>query len=250
MYSIVTHNNYHLGDNLIHLSYLRRVAQQNPDTHFRHGAHKPYLKQLELMVEDVDNIELFDAGKAPPGSIDSWKNRNGGFYGHPKRNDWIGFHLEFFDKLSKDIGVNNPIKSPNDLLMDCPAINRAVPHSFDFLVINSPPQSGQISVQDFDPLIGKLIDCRYRIVTTAGSGYDVPCTMPLPVTAIGAISLRCRFILGNATGPVWPTFNVWNRHSVELRLLLLEPERIYFPNVEHVASIAEALESLEDRGLI
>jgi hypothetical protein len=43
---------------------------------------------------------------------------------------------------------------------------------------------------------------------------------------------------------------VWNRHSVELRLLLLEPERIYFPNVEHVASIAEALESLEDRGLI
>jgi hypothetical protein len=29
-----------------------------------------------------------------------------------------------------------------------------------------------------------------------------------------------------ATGPSWPTFNIWNRKSVELRIIINETERV------------------------
>ena len=50
-----------------------------------------------------------------------------------------------------------------------------------------------------------------------------------------------------STGPSWPTFNIWNRKTVELRVIIngrekvdLDPEAIHANNVDGVRSVLNA----------
>src|SRR5256885_13686177 len=97
-----TFNAYHLGDNLIHLNFLRKVALANPDRRFVHYAQWNYLGQLGEVVVDIPNIELADFNyMMPADAIDSWRGANGFWYSHPNRNDFVAFHIEWFDKVAR-----------------------------------------------------------------------------------------------------------------------------------------------------
>ena len=253
MTAIYTHNDYHLGDQLIHLNFLRRVAASHPNVRFVHACHEQLISQLTELVVDLPNISLRNLKDRVEGSIDCWKNRKDRFYGHPDRDNWVTFHLEHFDLLAKDMGVDNPIRSPRDLLFDYPMLDAGRAEPFDFLIINSMPFSNQLHIQPnaFDPLIGRLMDKGYTLCTTARCSYAVPCTQPFSVTAVGCISRYCKYIVGVATGPIWPTFNVHNYDTVALRVILLESERIYLtPNTEHASSVMQAADILGERGLL
>jgi len=251
---IHTHCDYHLGDSLIHLNFLRRVAQNHPEKRFIHAAHGVLLPQLAELVADVPNLSLRPLDLRENGSFDAWKARKGGFYNDPERNNWVLYHLQHFERLAADMGIENPVKSPRDLLFDYPALENGTIEPFDVLLINSMPFSGQlpgIKPEHFDELIGRLMDSGYSVVATAKSSYSLPCTQPHSVTAIGSMSMACKYIIGVATGPMWPTFNVWNFDTVQCRLILLEPERIHLtPNTEHAAGISQAIEILEARGIL
>ncbi len=258
-----THNAYHLGDNLVHLNFLRKVALANPDRQFVHAAQWQYLKQLRDVVAVVPNVELKDFNYTTPSdSINAWRGDKQFWYSHPDRLDFVKFHMEaWFPFLSDRMGVENPIKCAKDMLFDYPAIRHGLDgdedgNDFGVLIINSPPGSGQLPNYDAYEL-GNLAS------SIAGKGHKVIATYQTPqfpnvcytrnstVTRIGALSLYCHTILMVSTGPSWPTFNIWNQDTVKNRIILLEPERVNLsPNTMHCATVDEAAEVLKGAGLL
>lgn len=255
---IQTFCTYNLGDNFVHLNYLRKLAALYPDEKFVHAAQASLLPQLRDVVSDIPTISLIDLAQKEASSINIWKNRRGDFFGHQKRNDWAGFYLEFFEVLSRDLGVKNPISISTDLLFDYPAIYAKKYPKVDFLIINSTPFSNQFRnfwPEQLDAVVGKLASKGYSVITTSPSSHQVPCTQtstpPMTVSDIGSLSLGCNYIFGVATGPIWPTFNVWNVSSVKLRVLLLDGERIEIaPNTHHVERINDGVKILEEHGIL
>lgn len=253
---IETYNDWHLGDNLIHLNFLRRVAEMMPNERFVHAAKGNYLPQLSEVVEDVPNIELIELHQRSVKSVDCWKNRRGDFFSHPKRNDWVQYHLEFFSALANDLDIVNPILVPDDLLFDYPALGNRHCGEFDVLIVNSEPNSGQLSgigYREYETLIGILLAHNRNVVTTAPCNRpEVPCTNNLSlgksyltVTDIGAVSLNCKMIIGCVTGPMWPTLNV--RNKTLPRILLLTEEYIKIPsmvNTYHARNVEKVLDTL------
>lgn len=256
MADIYTHCDYHLGDNLVHLHYLRKQAIADPASRFIHAARYNYLPQLVEVVADMPNISLIELDYKPPHSQDAWKNRDNYFYSHPHWQDYATFYLDFFRYLSGKLGLSSPFRQPSDLLFDYPAIQKTRYADYDFLLINSAPMSGhfpEFNAADFDALTVRLLERGYSVATTAPTHTNAPCTMnsQLSVTAIGGLSLSCKYIVGVSTGPSWPTFNVWNKDSVLLRLLLPAQEQVLIaPNTVHARTLSEAIDILQTRGLL
>lgn len=260
-----SHNAYHLGDNLVHLHFLRKVALANPDRQFVHAAQWQYLSQLNDLTDDLPNLKLVSLDYAlPTNSIDSWRGAGGLWYQHPNRHDFIGFHLEWFDILAKKMGVENPIKQPWQMLFDYPHLREPIQEfigGFDILVINAPPGSGQFQAYDrgvaLSVLSAALCSAGHTVITTHsidGTGARpvfVTSELRLSVTEIGRLSLRCHTILMVSTGPSWPTFNIWNQESVKRRIILIDWERLNFsPNTVHCQTVDQAREVLVKDGLL
>lgn len=254
-----THNAYHLGDNLVHLHFLRKIALVNPDRQFVHYAQWQYLRQLKDVIADTPNIKLEVFGHTLPNdSINAWRGEGNFWYGHPDRNDFVKFHVEsWFPYLAGCMKVANPIKTAADMLFDYPAIQKPFDEvkKFDVLVVNSPPGSGQFSGYN-EFAIGELAKRIYHKgfsakVTHRLPSNDVPSTEGLSVTQIGQLSLHCHTILMVSTGPSWPTWNIWNTESVKHRIILIDSERINLsPNTEHTSSIEESADMLKSYGLL
>lgn len=272
-----THCALRLGDNLLALHLLRGLAKAYPGRCFMHYAHLQYLPQLIEVVCDLPNLQLCDlesASNPSPywemaprpllGSVDLWKNAGGYWEGHPLRLDYAQFALAFgqwvADRLNQRAMDVAPMVSPwravQDLLFDYPALAAGKAKPFDVLVVNSAPQSGQVSgfnPQEMTALVAELAR-RYVVVTTAPTGIaGVGCTLHqgLTVTGVGILSRFCRVIVMVSTGPSWPTFNIWNRESVEHRIILLESERVELaPNTVHVSNAADARRMLQLRGVL
>ena len=270
---ISTFNALHLGDNLVHLHFLRKLAQRYPDIHFKHAAQQQYLQQLMPLVEDMPNMGLCCIEHTGQGAINAWRGAGNHWYTHPQRNDFVAYHLDWFRYLARLMGLESPIHCARDLLFDYPALKahgKCEP-AFDFLIVNSAPNSGQwsgYSAEGFQNLAGWLHYQGKRVVTTAPTGLDeVWCTStgfpfapmfpnaerrPLDVTQIGFISQICRCIIGCVTGPMWPCLNVWNADTVQLRVHLLDHERVdYVPErTVHCNSLSLVPELLKERGLL
>jgi hypothetical protein len=256
MDTVFTHCDWHLGDNLVHLHYLRKVAVRHPERRFIHAANFQFLSQLVEAVVDIPNLSLMDLEYKSENSIDVWKNRNGFFQEHPNKFDYAEFYIDFFEHISEELNVRSQILRKSDFLFDYPGIKKRLFPAFDFLIINSGPMSLQFSTfskVEFDDLIGLLLHRGYSVITTAPSIHDCTATIHprLSISAIGGLSLGCKYIVGISTGPSWPTFNIWNTESVQLRILMLEAERVEIaPNTEHAESMPEVLSILKARGLV
>lgn len=252
---IETFCNYHLGDQLVHLHYTRKLVERDPSLCFTHAAPPILLPQLYEVVTDLPQIKLIECDAKSDRAIDVWKNRKGDFYTHPKRDDWVAYHLEFFDALSRELGLDSPLQEARDFLFDYPAIiDNEHEDKFDFLIVNSPPLSNQCQGYEpaqMDRLIGILADKGFSVITTLPSGLQgIPYTH-CTVTKIGGISLQCENIVGVATGPMWTTMNVWNEDTVALRVLLLEPERVNIaPRTHHANSVERAIGILIEEGAL
>lgn len=262
--TIHTHCSVRLGDNLTHLQFLRKLACRYPNTRFVHAAHSNYLPELCEVVADVTNIELRGfhyEGEwreiEPPekSSIEAWKNHEGFWANHPDKNDFCAFYVDFFNHLARKMGLENPIKRPEHFLFDYPALIKKTPLDgpFDFLIINSPPMSGQLAgYSDMSMLIQRIAERGHKVITTERV-EGIPCTQDynMTVTDIGGLSRHCRFIIMVATGPSWPTFNVFNQTTIGLRIILLDNEKINMtPNTVHVQDEACVLAILNKAGLV
>jgi hypothetical protein len=268
----MTHHTYcefQIGDSLIHLHWLRAMAKRFPDREFIHGVKPMHFAQMDEVIADLPNVWLVPFPQRDPSSLNIWKNRDGFWERHPLRNDYANFHLDWFRDLTARMGLGeSPFRTPADLLFDYPALLRPTSLSkpFDVLFINSAPCSGQFRAylngpggpgdfnpEYFDPLIAELAAKNYRVVTTAKTKVPgVPCTLDygLTCTGIGNLSLYCPTVLMVSTGPSWPTFNVWNRSTVQTRVAFLDTERLNLvPGTFEVQSLDGAREVLRSKGI-
>jgi hypothetical protein len=197
-----SHNEFHLGDNLIHLHFLRKLAMKYPEEQFRHAIHPCHREQLAEAIEDVPNVQLIPLEEKPLASVNVWKNagatvvRQGltesrptayvpGFWEqHRFRNNYAWFYIDWFEHLAAQMGLENPIKTYRDLWFDYPKLHarsekveeilaaaqiEGRESRVDFLIVNSQPCSGQFraydSVEYLSPLIEELA-ARYSVVVT------------------------------------------------------------------------------------
>lgn len=261
---ISTFNAYHLGDNLFSLHYLRAQAKAHPEIHFSHAAAETYLPQLAPLTADLPNLSLHPIVSGVPNwipdAINTWLGADGWFYGQPDRHDFVAIYLRHFARLSHALGLPSPFTTARDLLFDYPALEMPPADGgvARLLVVNSPPQSGQFqsfSHDGFDRVIALLDAAGHNVITTSPSLIaDIPCTQAqrMDVTAIGRLAQRCTAIIGVPTGPMWPTFNVWNADTTPLRLLLLDTERVEIlpEHTVHANHLSLVPELLKDRGLL
>ncbi len=259
---------------MVHLHFLRKLAL-GPGQHdeFIHAAHECYIPQLEEMVCDVPSIRLVRIEDRVPESRNVWKNAGagtpaGGFWErHALRHDFGSFHLDWFDHLAKEmLGCLSPIHKTSDLLFDFPAMlgtnerreGAKLAQECDFLIVNSQPCSGQFLAFDdvhcMDGLIAEIA-ARHAVCCTAPTKVpNVPCTLDYGFTLadIGWLSRRCRHILGVATGPLWPTFNVWNRDTAQSRVVLIDNgERLDLTfDTFHARTLEEARHFFKTQGIL
>lgn len=267
-----THCDFHLGDNLVHLHFLRKQAIANPRDTFFHYVHECHLEQLREAIEDLPNISLYSLDVRPSSSIDAWKNAgagtpSGGYFEKSwMKEDFCAFHIAWFGHLAQQMGLRPVFEKPTDFLFDYPAIQKNVvdrlpehcASSPTILFVNSRPCSGQCmaydSVDYFDPLIVELAFKNSLMVTQPSKVPNIPCTMhtEMTISEIGALSLRCQYVIGVATGPLWPTFNIWNQQSVQRRIVMLgNGERLNLgANITQVSNREEMREALVREGLL
>ena len=291
-----TFNEWHLGDNLIHLNFLRRLAARSPHEKFVHACRECYLGQLRPVVADLPNIQLVSLKDMHPGSINSWKNYGkwtggGGYFDRSdKQADFVEFHLTFFNDLARRMGTTSPMGCADDFLFNYPAIRSSLPGQrmvefimpgrWDVLVCNSTPQSNQLpgwKEHNWNEVIAFIINSGHSVVCTQQTQTGAPCTadygvrtprrgvlLPgerftpvapngrkpgetgLDVTGVGNVSLRCGLIVGCPCGPMWPTWNVWNKDTPRIVVHGKETLNIGW-RTQHARSKAELFALLEAR---
>jgi hypothetical protein len=255
-----TFNEWHLGDNLVHLNFLRRLAVKHPDCQFVHACRANYREQLEPVVWPLGNIKIVPLQGRDPHSVDAWKNhgacsRRGGFSGrHPLRLDWVEFHKVFFADLARRMGLSTPIHGMEDLLFDYPAVKEEtkLPGRWDVLVCNISGMSGQLrgwKEGDWDEIIQRLIKKGRSVVCTGPSRTGAACTSEagLSVTGVGNVSLRVDRIIGCPCGPMWPTFNIWNKDKP--RIVLLRQETVALgTQTQHARTKPDLLKMMQADG--
>jgi hypothetical protein len=260
-----TYNEWHLGDNAVHMHFLRKLAIAHPDRRFVHATRPALIPQLKEVVEDLPNVEIVNFADRSKDSINAWKNAGaltptGGFFDRsPLKHEWAQFHLSLFSHIAGQMGLKSPFSKVEDLLFDYPALKKrnALSQPWSFLVINSCPGSGQFAAYDgpayFDPLISALTAAGHSVCCTLPSKTGAPCTADagLTITGVGQLSLDATHIIMVSTGPSWPTFNVWNRQSVKLRIICLDKETLGLSqNTIQVKSREETIALLKSRKLL
>lgn len=244
-----------LGNNLHHLHLLRKLALLNPKREFLHYCPDVFHWQLDPAIADTPNLKLARAYKlAEKHALDM---------DAPHRTTttggWADDRLKVCATLCEFMELPCPLREPRDLLFDYPALKRptALSAPFDFLIVNSRPTRGQFlgftEPDYFDPLIERLMG-RYRVIVTGRTRLPVPCTLDysLSVTQIGNLSLTCPYLVMASSGPSWPTFNVFNLESVQLRVLLRDDGITvdHAPRTVQVRTLAQAIEALKERKLV
>lgn len=261
-----TSNPFHLGDNLVWLNALRRIARESAHK-FWHFSDPDQLTQLVAAVEDVSNIELFSYDsdqwrKWKPSAINVWKNHREYWVKHPDRWNWAEFTLSHHNHLARKMGLRTRFTHRDQLLFDFPALNPndLVPGMwfYDFLIVNSRPNSGQLScmadhsVNDLDDLAIELSK-KYKVLTTRPVlGLECTWDTQKSLTDIGRISMICQHHIMVSTGPSWLTMNTTNHHhsAGRTRLVMLDNgERLNLPNIEQVSNVEEVRAVLRERKL-
>lgn len=210
---IRTYNEYHLGDQLHHLNFLRRVCEFNPDTEAIHYCKQEYHSQLLPICEDAP-ITLQDLPHRGD-ATNAWIGADGYFYRSPLNKNWVAFHLDWFSYLSDKLGVMNPMQHPDAFLFNYPELNKKKYPSYDVLIVNSVPMSNQLPDYNpwfFERLTKKYLDEGSTVITTYPTNLcQSTLELGMSVSDIGSLAKSVNRIQGVDTGPMWTTYNVWAR---------------------------------------
>lgn len=243
---------------------MRRVVKEHPDIHFIFAVHMAYVAQVLEACFDLSRIRVIPLQFMGKESVEVWKNLDGRWETDPKKNDYVGFGLEHFDRIAATMGICSPLKTGADFLFDYPSICGRCDATendqhYKLLVVNSAPLSGQYrgyNLFAMDDLIYSAQETGLVAITHPSrvKTPNVYCTMEhgLTIGNIGNISLHCDYIVAVSTGPSWPTFNIWNQESVKLRILLIDHEDLtgIGKNVVQTNDVLKVEGMLKERGFL
>lgn len=260
--AIFTANRFHLGDNLIFLNLLRALAKAHVSRAFVHFCNGSDIPQLREVVADLPNI-LLEPFESPlwvaheRDAVNVWKNAESHWERSQNRWDWAAHALEHHAWTARRMGFESPFTCREQLLFDYPALGQTIEEpARDFLVIDAEPCSGQLKPMArhgsgyLDQFIALLKNAGHNVRTTSAckkEGYTI--------SQIGALSLKCRHVVGVMSGPAWPCLNT-TRHHLHLTegrrtiFLLDNGEQLRLPGVEQCESSEGLMVIAESEGWI
>jgi hypothetical protein len=233
----------HLGDVLWPLQMLTVI----PGKHTI-GVLPEYIPQLRELVPEVEFVTAVEGlGK------DMWiANGRFGQQGlhYTGQIRIMDFVMDFLNAHCREEGVEAPYRSTHDMLWRCPSILEPVPvKPFDILVVNCDPLSGQApnySRSQVDGLLLQLVAKGHRVLCT--NATNAAPWGNFTIREIANLSTRAKCILGVASGPVFPTFNIWTSHIPHY--IWLDPMRLSFGDtkIRHAANAEQMRVTLTEDG--
>lgn len=216
-----------------------------------------YHDQLRELVAGTD-ITIKDLGHIPVDSMDSWI-ASGLFESqgirYENQTDIMGFVQKYFNAMGREGGLGDPFERREDMMCAWPSMQKCTSRNPDhvkwnnftgILFINADPKSGQCpgySSSEMDALIQNTEAAGNSVCSIGGSD--------LTLAQIGQLSTFAKLIVGCATGPWWPTMNVWNKNVQ--RICMLNPMRLdYGPGVPivHAKNAAQAQDIMKQIGFL
>ena len=237
MKTVEFYNEYHLGDNVFHLTFLRKLSRL-VDDNFVYYVNTNYLPELNKhLLGYMDRIELRSLEHRTPTAHNAWIGEI--YYNHPNKFLYDKFYVDWFNYLTNKIYG----KSFNiDMVSDYPMLASSSPRA-DILFINSVPNSNQFENDTslLDDVIRKL-NSRYRIITTKKVN-GVECTLDhsMSLVNIGALASDSKNIIAVNTGPISTCLNKWTLQNVESWTIAAAGLSYSFDNVSHASNLSELI---------
>lgn len=209
------YNDWHLGDCVLHLYYLRALEDYGYEHTYDFYVRPEYISELQTQITGYKNIRILPRQYAPSNSINSWINVNNYFFNDILSWDYNNFYIRWFGYLSEKIGLINPVKS-----MVCKykeIINNIPKDSWDILYINSEGFSnGYIyNKMQYDEL-ANLLEKKFKILTTHKiDGFECTRDYNWNLLQIAGASINCKYVIGNNTSPIHLCFNKWTLPNIK-----------------------------------
>lgn len=255
------YSSFRLGDCFWHALFLRKLGGSH--IFYCRDDYHPDLRDV-LSGRDVELRPIQNHASESPNAIDAWigsdQQAGRSWWAKGRPTDLIPFLIEWFAALAAEIGREPVFRERSDLLADYPAIQSgAMKPIIDLLVLNCDPQSSQAPAYvpaEMDALLqrlGEAADRRGRHNTVASVN---PTTAKVPVlktdlSGIGYHSIYARAIAGVANGPIFPTWNVWNKETP--RYMILDEIRLDYGTgckTVHVPDVAGLERALQADGFL
>jgi len=233
-------NEYHLGDNVFHIMFLRKLCSMTTDN-FVYYVNHAYLVELQHhVVEYESRITLLPLQQKTPTAINAWIGEI--YYTHPNKRMYDIFYVDWFNYLTTKIYG----KSLNiNLYSDYQPLSISK-NPIDILVINSLPQSNQfpLNIALFDNKIKELAQ-KYSVITTRKI-EGVPCTLDngLTLVDIGCIASNASHVVAINTGPITACLNKWAISRVKSWIVGDVNHSYSFDNVTQVKSTEELVNAI------
>ena len=247
-----THMEPHLGDNVYHLDYLRKIIDNNPEYYFTHYAREKYLNELQTQIIGYENniqLKSYEQG-IPSDSIHGWINTDNWFHGYykPKALQIEGcpisydkMYIEWYDLLEQKYNLPNPIKTSEDFKLNFKKLDTYdLEKIYDVLIINSIPQSNQYNYEEdlFKKLTYHLIDQGYNVITTKKID-NIECTLDYDynLAQIAKISTKTPIIIAVHTGPLPLCLNKITLENCQFFHILDKDHSYSFNKITHSSTL-------------
>lgn len=203
-------NTRNVGDSLLQINFMRRACMENKQLEFDYYCKDEYHEDLGDFTSDCQ-IRLLPLNDAKEDTVDTWIAApcHGDFYHkHPRHAEYPYFYLDFFAMLSEKIGIKNPIKSIDDVMLYHPDIVKSTDH-LDILVIDCPPSSDQLKyvVEDWDSAVKEWKKCGRAVATVRDMG--------LSLLEIALLATSTSRVVAIGTGPLHAAFNTVAAQTVK-----------------------------------
>jgi hypothetical protein len=110
------------------------------------------------------------------------------------------------------------MQHPDAFLFNYPALEKGKHPPHDVLIINSVPMSNQLPDYNpwfFEKLTKKYLEEGSTVITTYPTRLcQSTLELGMSVTDIGCLSKTVKIIHAVDTGPLWTTYNLWNKDTV------------------------------------
>ena len=210
-----------MGDALWALQMLSLIPGEHS-----YGVLPEYIPQMKELCPEVEFVPA-----EPNYGKDMWI-ANGRFaqqgVNYSGQVQIMDFVMDFLNAHCREEGITPPYRSTHDMLWRSRSILEPVQAKpFDILVVNCDPLSGQApnySRSEVDGLLLQLVAKGHRVLCT--NATNAAPWGNFTIREIANLSTRAKCILGVASGPIFPTFNIWNTHVP--RYVWLDPMRLSF----------------------
>lgn len=208
---MILKNTANLGDNLLQLNFMRRACRKDRSLTFDYFCKSEYHTALSDFINN--QILLLPLEVAPPDTLDTWIAApcHGGFYHrHPLQREYPQFYLAFFTMLARRLGIDNPIRTVGDVMLQASCFESWPDRSFvDVLVIDCPAKSGQFNFvpEQWSDAVARLRAKGLLVATVNGMGRTLK--------EIGQLAVNAKHVWAVGTGPLHAAFNTVAAQRVE-----------------------------------